>query len=145
MSVIPLSGPGQTLTFNYRSRQLANGWSAAESWGTWTEGRQAKIEMRVLPQARSIVLDTLAFILPQHPSQRVIVSLNGEQVLSTSLPQFQGNRLEIPISASLSQSLARDDRLDIELQLPDAISPQQLGINDDSRVMGMGLKTLTVQ
>ncbi|AXI60344.1 hypothetical protein DLD99_07650 [Pseudomonas kribbensis] len=145
MSVIPLSGPGQTLTFNYRSRQLANGWSTAENWGTWTEGRQAKIEMRLLPQARSIVLDTLAFIMPKHPSQRVIVSLNGEQVLSTSLTQFQGNRLEIPISASLSQSLAHDDRLDIELQLPDAISPQQLGINDDSRVMGMGLKTLTVQ
>ncbi|WP_432218875.1 DUF6311 domain-containing protein [Pseudomonas kribbensis] len=145
ISVIPLSGPGQTLTFNYGNRQLSHGWSTPENWGTWTDGQQAKIEMRLVPQARSIVLDALAFVQPQHPAQRVIVSLNGEQVLSTSLTQFLGNRLEIPISSALSQSLERDDRLNIELQLPDAISPRQLGINDDKRVMGLGLKTLTVQ
>jgi len=145
ISMIPLSLPGQTLTFNYRNRQLADGWSTPESWGTWTDGQQAKIEMRLVPQARSIVLDALAFVQPQHPAQRVIVNLNGEQVLSTSLTQLLGNRLEVPISSALSQSLARDDRLTIELQLPDAISPRQLGINDDSRVMGLGLKSLTVQ
>ena len=86
-----------------------------------------------------------AFISPGHPGQRVIVSLNGQQVLDTRLTQFQGNRLEIPISAALNQRLGRDDRLDIALQLPDAVSPRQLGINDDSRIMGLGLKTLTVQ
>ncbi|WP_236189577.1 DUF6311 domain-containing protein [Pseudomonas pharyngis] len=141
----PLTRPGQTLTFNYRNRQLTGGWSKPESWGTWTEGQQAKIQLRVLPPARSIVIDALAFISPTHPGQRVIVSLNGQQVLDTRLTQFQGNRLEIPISAALNQRLGRDDRLDIELQLPDAVSPRQLGINDDSRIMGLGLKTLTVQ
>ncbi|MGP6422863.1 DUF6311 domain-containing protein [Pseudomonas pharyngis] len=141
----PLTRPGQTLTFNYRNRQLASGWTKPESWGTWTEGQQAKIQLRVSPPARSIVIDALAFIQPGHPGQRVIVSLNGQQVLDTRLTQFQGNRLEIPISAALNQRLGRDDRLDIELQLPDAVSPRQLGINDDSRIMGLGLKTLTVQ
>ena len=141
----PLTRPGQTLTFNYRNRQLASGWSKPENWGTWTEGRQAKIQLRVQPPARSIVIDALAFISPGHPGQRLIVSLNGQQVLDTRLMQFQGNRLEIPISAALSQRLGNDDRLDIELHLPDAVSPRQLGINDDSRIMGLGLKTLTVQ
>ncbi|WP_409318432.1 DUF6311 domain-containing protein [Pseudomonas sp. KCJK9016] len=145
ISMIPLSVPGQTLTFNYRNRQLADGWSTPENWGTWTDGQQAKIEMRLVPQARSIVLDALAFVQPQHPVQRVIVSLNGEQVLSTSLTRFHGNRLEIPISTALGEHLASDDRLTIELQLPDATSPRQLGINDDSRIMGLGLKSLTVQ
>ncbi|MCU0072658.1 DUF6311 domain-containing protein [Pseudomonas koreensis] len=141
----PLTRPGQTLTFNYRNRQLASGWSTPESWGTWTEGHQAKIQLRVQPPARSIVIDVLAFISPTHPGQRVIVSLNGQQVLDTRLTQFQDNRLEIPISAALNQRLGNDDGLDIELQLPDAVSPRQLGINDDSRIMGLGLKTLTVQ
>ncbi|AXJ03793.1 hypothetical protein CFN16_06485 [Pseudomonas fluorescens] len=141
----PLSRPGQTLTFNYRNRQLASGWSTPESWGTWTEGHQAKIQLRVLPPARSIVIDALAFISPGHPGQRVIVSLNGQQVLETRLTQLQGNRLEVPISAALNQRLGNDARLEIELQLPDAVSPRQLGINDDSRIMGLGLKTLTVQ
>jgi len=52
--------------------------------------------------------------------------------------------LEIPITPAIRQRLAENDRLTIELQLPDAISPEQLGINDDSRVMGLGLKRLTV-
>lgn len=144
MSPLALTHPGQALTFNYSTRQLASGWSTPESWGTWSQGQQARIDLRVRPDSHSIVLDVMAFVQPQHPSQRVIVSLNGEQVLDTRLTQLQDNHLEIPISAALRQRLAVDDRLMIDLQLPDAISPQQLGLNDDSRVMGLGLKRLTV-
>lgn len=144
MSLLPVTSVGQTLTFNHQTRQLADGWAAPESWGTWSEGRQAHIVLRVQPPARLIVIDALAFVQPGQPNQRVIVSLNGEQVLSTRLTQLQGNRLEIPITAAIHQRLKDDDRLNIELQLPDAISPRELGINDDSRIMGLGLKSLTV-
>ncbi|MCU0120468.1 DUF6311 domain-containing protein [Pseudomonas sp. B2M1-30] len=144
ISLIPLTHPGQVLTFNYSSRQLTHGWATPESWGTWSNGRQAQIALRVPPQARGLVIDALAFIQPQHAAQRVIASLNGEPVLSTQLTQLQGNRLELPISPAIRQRLKDDDRLNIELQLPDAISPQALGINDDARLMGLGLKTLTV-
>ena len=144
ISLIPLTHPGQALTFNYSSRQLTGGWATPESWGTWSNGRQAQIALRVPPQARGLVIDALAFIQPQHAAQRVIASLNGEPVLSTRLTQLQGNRLELPISPAIRQRLKDDDRLNIELQLPDAISPQALGINDDARLMGLGLKTLTV-
>jgi hypothetical protein len=144
MSLLALTRPGQALTFNYTTRQLASGWSTPESWGTWTAGQQAQIDVRVTPEARSIVLDVMAFVLPQHPAQRVIVSVNGEQVLTTQLVQLQDNHLDIPITAAIRQHLADTDRLTIELQLPDAISPQQLGLNDDSRVLGLGLKRLTV-
>jgi hypothetical protein len=144
MSLLALTRPGQALTFNYTTRQLASGWSTPESWGTWTAGQQVQIDVRVTPEARSIVLDVMAFVLPQHPAQRVIVSVNGEQVLTTQLVQLQDNHLDIPITAAIRQHLADTDRLTIELQLPDAISPQQLGLNDDSRVLGLGLKRLTV-
>lgn len=144
MSLLALTRPGQTLTFNYTTRQLVSGWSTPESWGTWSTGPQAQIDLRVTSEARSIVLDVLAFVHPQHPAQRVIVSLNGEQVLTTRLVQLQDNHLEIPITPAIRQRLAENDRLTIELQLPDAISPEQLGINDDSRVMGLGLRRLTV-
>jgi hypothetical protein len=144
MSLLALMRPGQTLIFNYSARQLVSGWSTAESWGTWSAGQQAQLDLRVTPEARSIALDVMAFVLPQHPAQRVIVSVNGEQVLTTRLVQHQGNHLEIPISPAIRQHLADDDRLTIEFHLPDAISPQQLGLNDDSRVMGLGLKRLTV-
>ncbi|VVM38734.1 DUF6311 domain-containing protein [Pseudomonas fluorescens] len=144
MSWLALSRPGQVMTFNHTTRQLTSGWSTPESWGTWSAGQRAQIDLRLTPEARSIVLDALAFVYPQHPAQRVIVSLNGEQVLTTRLTQLQDNHLEIPIPATIRQQLADNDRLTIELQLPDAISPEQMGLNDDSRVMGLGLKHLTV-
>ncbi|KAE9649396.1 DUF6311 domain-containing protein [Pseudomonas sp. PB106] len=144
MSPLVLMRPGQTLTFNYTQRQLVSGWSIPENWGTWSQGRRAQIDLRVTPQARSIVLEVMAFVPPQHPAQRVVVSLNGEQVLVTRLTQLHGNQLEIPISASIRRHLVDDDRLTLELQLPDAISPEQLGVNDDARVMGVGLKRLSV-
>ena len=144
MSSLALMRPGQALIFNYAARQLTSGWSIPENWGTWSMGLQAQLDLRVTPEARSIALEVMAFVLPQHPAQRVIVSLNGEQVLSTRLVQLEDNHLEIPISPAIRQHLADNDRLTIELQLPDAVSPEQLGINDDSRIMGLGLKRLTV-
>jgi hypothetical protein len=144
MSWMALSRPGQVMTFNHTTRQLSSGWSTPENWGTWSAGQQAQVDLRVTPEARSIALEVLAFVLPQHPAQRVIVSLNGEPVLTTRLTQLQDNHLEIPIPAAIREQLVDNDRLTIELQLPDAISPEQLGLNDDSRVMGLGLKRLTV-
>jgi hypothetical protein len=144
MSWMALSHPGQVMTFNHTTRQLSSGWSPPENWGTWSAGQQAQVDLRVTPEARSIALEVMAFVLPQHPAQRVIVSLNGEQVLTTRLTQLQDNHLDIPIPAAIREQLVDNDRLTIELQLPDAISPEQLGLNDDSRVMGLGLRRLTV-
>jgi hypothetical protein len=144
ISWMALSLPGQVMTFNHTTRQLSSGWSTPENWGTWSAGQQAQVDLRVTPEARSIALEVMAFVLPQHPAQRVIVSLNGEQVLTTRLTQLQDNHLEIPIPAAIREQLVHNDRLTIKLQLPDAISPEQLGLNDDSRVMGLGLKRLTV-
>ncbi|WP_339453418.1 DUF6311 domain-containing protein [Pseudomonas sp. EA_5y_Pfl2_R50] len=145
MSVVPLSRPGLVQTFNRKTRQLLKGWSTPEPWGTWSEGKDAEIALRVAPEARLIVMDALAFVMPPNLNQRVIVSINGIQVLSTRLTQVQGNQLHIPITAAARETLGGDGSLTLQLHLPDAVSAQQLGLNDDPRVMGLGLKTLTVQ
>lgn len=141
MSTIPLSQPGLMQTFNRSTRQLVKGWSLPEAWGTWSEGQDAELLLRVAPGARAIVIDALAFAMPPNLSQRVIVSINGVEAYSSRLTQVQGNRLEIPLSAAQ----AAEEYLHVRLHLPDAVSPKQLGFNDDARVMGLGLKTLTVQ
>jgi hypothetical protein len=145
MSPIALSQPGLVQAFNRKSRQLAHGWSTPEAWGTWSEGHDAEIALRVAPDASAIIIDVLAFAMPPNLSQRVIISVNGVEVLSTRLTQVQGNQLEIPLDAAIRKALVDDARLTIQLHLPDAISPKSLGLNDDARVMELGLKTLTVQ
>ncbi|QXI19431.1 DUF6311 domain-containing protein [Pseudomonas hamedanensis] len=145
ISSLVLSRPGLVHTYDRKSRQLVSGWGAPETWGTWSEGTEAHIALRVAPQTQSIVIEALAFALPPGLSQRVIVSIDGVEVLSTRLTQAQGNRLQIPLSAAIRQTLAQDATLRLQIQLPDAASPRSLGANDDARVMGIGIKTLTVQ
>jgi hypothetical protein len=136
---------GQQQLFNYKTHHLAQGWSTPETWGTWSEGREADILLRVPPQAQSIVIEALAFVLPVHLSQDVVFTINGVQAFSTHLTQLQGNRIEIPLTAAIHEAIARDTLMRIHVQLPDAISPKQLGLGDDPRVMGLGVKSLTVQ
>jgi hypothetical protein len=145
MSLVPLSQPGLVQAFNRKSRQLVKGWAAPETWGTWSEGQDAEIALRVAPGTTSIVIDVLAFVMPPKLTQRVIVSINGVEALSTRLTQVQGNLLEIPLSAAIRETLVEGRVLNIQLHLPDATSPRNLGLNDDARLMGLGLKSLTVR
>lgn len=145
MSALPLSQPGLVQRFNRQSRQLLKGWAAPESWGTWSEGTEAQIAVRAAPQSSTIVMDVLAFVMPPNLTQRVIVSIDGVEALSTRLTQVQDNLLEIPLSAAAREKLQNGQALTLQIYLPDATSPRNLGLNDDARVMGLGLKSLTVR
>lgn len=65
--------------------------------------------------------------------------------MSTRLTQVQDNVLEIPLSAAVQDKLKNGQPLILQIHLPDATSPRNLGLNDDARVMGLGLKSLTVR
>jgi hypothetical protein len=145
MQSVPLIRQGQQQLFNYRTSSLANGWSPPETWGTWSEGAEAEILLRVSPKAQSIAIEALAFVQPNHESQTMVFTINGVQALSTRLTRLQGNHIEIPLTPAIHDAIARDSMMRIHVQLPDAISPKQLGPGDDQRVMGLGLKSLTVQ
>ncbi|MFW0754466.1 DUF6311 domain-containing protein [Pseudomonas sp. H11T01] len=145
MQLIPLIKLGQRQLFNSKSRHLIQGWSSPEAWGTWSEGNEADIALRVPAQAQAVVIEALAFVLPMHVRQEVVFTINGVQALSTRLTRLQDNLIEIPLTAPIREAIARDTLMRIHVQLPDAISPKQLGLGDDQRVMGLGVKALTVQ
>jgi hypothetical protein len=145
MQLIPLIKLGQRQLFNHNTRHLVQGWSSPETWGTWSEGHAAEIALRVPAQARTLVIEALAFVQPMHVRQEMIFTINGVQALSTRLTRLQDNLIEIPLTAPIREAIARDTQMRIQVRLPDAISPRQLGLGDDQRVMGLGLKALTVQ
>ncbi|MFJ7793358.1 DUF6311 domain-containing protein [Pseudomonas sp. NPDC096950] len=145
MNWVPMIKIGQQQAFNHKTHHLTDGWGAPETWGTWSEGAEADILLRVQPEARSIVIDVLGFVLPMHAGQTVVFSINGVQALTTRLTAVQGNRIEIPITPAIHEAVASDTLMRIHVQLPDAISPKQLGLGEDRRVMGLGMKSLTVQ
>ena len=138
---------GHTVRFDQRdsgTAYLAKGWADAEQWGTWSEGTDAQIVWRATTPVHSIRLEASAFLVPGHSQQKVTVLINGLPASAHTLEKSEGNILEIPVTPSMQQRIAAQGFLRMQLQFADAISPQQLGLGEDARVLALGLKTMTV-
>ena len=124
---------------------MRQGWGGKESWGFWTNGGDASLAFRLPGRSRTDLLleaDAIAFATPTH-SQMVEVFANnikvGEWSFSVSKPPTT-QRLVIPAKA-----LGNSEILTIRFHLPDAISPREVGVNEDRRVLGLGLRSVLLQ
>lgn len=136
---------GERQVFSRINAMLADGWGRVEEWGTWSEGPEAEVVLRIPPEARAISIEAAAFVQPSHTRQRVEVSINGIEALSTQFTRLQDNTFELLLTPAIREAIGADGRLRVQFHLPDAISPKALGLGSDERVMGLGLKSLTVR
>ncbi|SFW73780.1 MULTISPECIES: DUF6311 domain-containing protein [Pseudomonas] len=136
---------GERQVFSRINAMLAEGWGRVEEWGTWSEGPEAEVVLRIPPEARAISIEAAAFVQPTHARQRVEVLINGVEALSTQFTRLQDNTLELPLTPAIRETIGADGRLRVHFHLPDAISPKALGLGSDERVMALGLKSLTVR
>ncbi|MBV4494179.1 hypothetical protein HU715_002320 [Pseudomonas sp. SWRI12] len=136
---------GERQVFSRTNAMLANGWGRVEDWGTWSEGPEAEVVLRIPPEARSLSIEAAAFVQPSHTRQRVEVSINGIAALATQFNRLQDNTLELPLTAAIRETMGADGRVRVRFHLPDAISPKALGLGSDERVMALGLKSLIVK
>ena len=119
------------------------GMSGVEAFGTWTDGHQSRLHCP-LPatgalQAQTVHIDAAAFLL-QVPVQRVLVSIQGAVPVEYRFDASQPARtlvLNLPKPAG--------QFVDIDLTLPDAVSPRQLGINQDGRQLGIAIRSIEFQ
>src|SRR5262249_46055206 len=86
-----------------------------------------------------------AFVPPQHPRQRVTVSVNGKRIGAIELTDAQVAQgpaaINLPIPADAGSC---GDELVVQLDLPDAESPKSLGLSDDFRRLGIAMVELWV-
>ncbi|WP_214512075.1 DUF6311 domain-containing protein [Pseudomonas brassicacearum] len=137
---------GERQVFSRINAMLVDGWGRVEDWGTWSEGTEAEIVLRIAPEARVLSIDAAAFVQPPlHTRQRVDVSINGVAALSTQFTRLQDNTLELPLTPAIRETMGADGALRVHFHLPDAISPKALGLGGDERVMALGLKSLIVR
>ena len=94
--------------------------------------------MPISEHVTSIQINARAFVTPKNPSQIVQVSVNGIPQLHVTLGQFNDNEFFIPIP----QSERGKKTIVLGFVFPNAASPKQLGLNDDERKLGIGLKTM---
>jgi hypothetical protein len=144
---------------------LGEGWSEkGDEWAHWTDGRRATLRLHNPPAASPQRIKTAAslvthgpyvlemtmsaFVPPQHPRQRVTVSLNGQRLGELELTKAQVGSgpatIHLPVPPGVETREARGDgarggELLLQLDLPDAQSPKNLGLSDDFRQLGVAM------
>lgn len=153
------TGSTQLNVFKYASSQrvlfgakgavgahLAAGWNEMEAWGVWSSGKAARIRidtpalssMRARGGEFALELGGRAFVVPQHPTQRISVYV-GDRLVAEGIATVQRPNLRMRIEGS---SLSGGEAAEIEIRIPDAVSPASLGVSGDVRVLGFGLESL---
>jgi hypothetical protein len=127
---------------------LGSGWSSPEPWGVWSMGNSASVridtrEMMLGNDGLTLQLQATGYVNPSHPRQTVRMSVNSGPVQSVEFryPDQASRTIDIAVD---SRTLASSGLLDIEFQIPDAVSPRSLGSGNDDRLLGIGLKTAQV-
>lgn len=113
-----------------RSRGLAS----PEAWGTWSIGREVKLEFAgYLPPSFRITLDAQAF----GPN----INEEFQIIIGTERHSFHLDR--VPKTVSFDFSAAVKERI-VRIIVPRPTSPMSIGINDDVREIGIGLSRIHI-
>lgn len=118
---------------------LINGWSIAENWGTWSDGKNASLALpcwvieNQLNTFHIIELELTPFIAPSHLYTKLTIHLGTSAVWSGSLVQQSIIQITLPDKAcEINNSLLR-------FAIDNPVSPLSLGISSDNRKLGIGL------
>jgi hypothetical protein len=132
-------------------RYATSGWSGAEPWGAWSLGNLGgEIILPLPPNSKGsyeLVVDAIAFVNQLHPKQVVAVEVNGTTVATWifDLASSGGEQ-----TAMIPAQLVSNNSLRIVFKAIDAVSPAQIAgkadqISADQRILGIGVKTVTVR
>jgi len=115
-----------------------SGFSQPEGGGRWSDGPRASISCPV-PDLRGLrpghLSLTIHAFVDHVPQQRLTLRLNGGPAQQFSFDSPAPQVLDLPLPAGGA-------RVALTLELPDARSPQSLGLSGDSRQLGVLLSTL---
>ena len=144
---------GEEIEFSEGSgaeRLLVDGWSPLEPTGVWTDGEKASLvlELEGAPSGDvELLLAVDPFVTPAHRELRVDVSAGGEglntRVFRSRRRFFRFGRRYEPLRVVLPAAV-RDarGRVVIELIIHQPARPLDLGLSEDSRQLGLHLRSL---
>lgn len=121
---------------------LLEGWAAPEPWGTWSIGNRARIWLPVPDDGErwKIVLTGRLFVgTPDAPHRQRIIVRHG----SVAVLHHETMAEEDPIPAfELLGATRGGDGITLDLELPLATSPADLGISTDQRRLSAAISSL---
>jgi hypothetical protein len=116
------------------------GLSGPENWGRWSDGHKVVLDLPVNMEWNGVELEIKGapYLPPGSKNQRMAFSVHGNKVKEL----FVASESEIVIH--LSRAMFGDGRVELIIDLPDAVSPSTVGATDP-RVLGFGFHTLDVK
>lgn len=173
-SLIPLE-EGETVSFSQHGNNskgvgyLHKGWaSELESFGTWSNTSAPTLMIlppKTLSSKNALTILARAFVAPNHPEQIVEVWVNGKLNQTVTLRDANSNLILIKplitsdwtkqnwsyLGASLFNKLTQfigtsnQEAIVIQFHLQNPARPSELGLSSDSRLLGIGLISVTLQ
>jgi len=127
-------------------RLLAEGWFHPEPTGIWTDGDRARLVLDLGPEPMNepdVVLDVAPFVTPEHPQLTVDV-WSGDAQLARRVFRHDDvdNRLVLRLPPSDG---GRSSRTVLDLHLDAPARPFDVRVNEDTRRLGLHLRTLTLE
>lgn len=122
---------------NTAAGYTTSGFSDAESWGTWTSGKEAILSFNYLDAQSDLVL-TLECPM-SYGEQSVLIYANDVLIDEYVFSGNENRSIVIP------KDCIQDDSLTIRFELPDAVSPKEKGESEDTRELAIGISRLTLE
>ncbi|MGN0639066.1 MAG: hypothetical protein ACI4J0_11900 [Huintestinicola sp.] len=122
---------------NTVSKYCISGFSDSETNGTWTDKTESEMKFMIKNFDNTDLELTLNY-KTFNEFQNVTIYANGKKVESYIAEDDQTKTVLIPADC------IKDGVLDLIFELPDAISPKELGKSDDGRTLALYFKTITI-
>jgi len=131
---------------NEATALLKDGWSAPERWGVWSDGSSATLELPlegVGARDLSLVISAHAFVKPPGVTTQEAKVFVGERQLD-SIDWASSDIRESTVAVPAGMLEGRT-HLPVRLEIPTAVAPSSLGVSEDARALGVGLRAITLR
>jgi len=124
---------------------LDRGWSTPEDWGVWSDGPTARLRLPLPCDGRTWTISVQGYALvderAQRPEQDIVTRVGPDTVACWTAT------LSAPaISGEFMLTTPQDPApLFTDFDFPDAVSPAELGRNDDHRRLGLALEKIVIE
>lgn len=132
---------GTLLYFDLRSTgnvYVTEGFSHVESAYTWTSGKEAMLEIPLKKVPTEDLFASISIVQKITGRQRVGVSINGDML---NYYNVTDETLNFRIPADMLSS----ENLEIRFDLPDAVSPRELGQGSDDRTLSLAFFSMNIR
>jgi len=136
--------PGLPIPVNKPSPFFAKGWWRPEPDGRWGKGRLNTIILRPisdLPSGSKIAGRADALIGGDQPNQVIAIRINGNEAGRLT---FDARRRSQEFEFALPTAIAAGNEVEIAFAVTYLATPLALGVDQDSRELGVRLQALTL-